>query len=70
MMSLNSLAEVQTKPKNETAKQVTQFFNYSVTHPDAVTEYRRIGIVLHIYSDASQISEPEAQSRSGEYFFL
>ena len=27
-------------------------------------------MILHIYSDASYISEPEARSRSGEYFFL
>ena len=27
-------------------------------------------MILHIYSDASYISEPEARSRSGRYFFL
>ena len=27
-------------------------------------------MVLHIYSDSSYISEPEAQSRAGGYFFL
>ena len=70
MMALNSLAAVQTKPKIETAKQVTRFLNYSATHPDSVTEYRRSGIILRIYLDTSHISEPESQSISGEYFYL
>ena len=37
LMALNSLAEVQNKPTVETAKQITQFLNYSTTHTDAVT---------------------------------
>ena len=53
LMSLDSLAEVQTKPTIETAKQITQFLNYSTTHSDTVIEYRRIGMILNIYSDAS-----------------
>ena len=69
LVALKSLAAVQTKPKIETAKQVTQFLNYSATYTYAVTEYRKSGMILHIYSDVSYISEPEAQSRAGEYFF-
>ena len=67
-MALNSLAAVQTKPTIETAKQITQFLNYSVSHPDAVTECSRSVIILNIYLDASYISELEAQSISGGYF--
>ena len=37
MMSLHSLSVVHTKASIETAKQVTQFLNYSATHPDTVT---------------------------------
>ena len=69
-MVLNSLAAVQTKPTIETARQVTQFLNYSMTHPDAVTEYRRSGMIIRIYLDASYISEPEARSRAGRFCFL
>ena len=36
LMSLNSLAAVQTKPKTETTKQITPFLNYSATHQDAI----------------------------------
>ena len=70
LMALKSLAAVQTKPIIKTAKQITQFLNYSATRPGAVTEWRRSGTILHIYLDASYISEPEAQSRAGGYIFL
>ena len=69
-MALNSLATVKTKTTIETAKQITQFLNYSATHPDAITEYRKIGMIIYIYSDESYISETEAKSRSVGYFFL
>ena len=48
LMTLNSLEVVQTKPKIENSKQITQFLNYSATHPDAVTEYRKSGMIIHI----------------------
>ena len=47
LMALKSLAEVQTNPTIETSKQITQFINYSATHPEAVTEYRKSGMILH-----------------------
>ena len=53
LISMKYLAEVQTKPTIETEKQITQFFNYSASHPESVIEYRRNGMILHIYSDAS-----------------
>ena len=70
LMALNSLAAVQTNPKIVTAKQITQFLNYSATHPYSITEYRKSLMILHIYSDASYISEPETRIRAGGYFFL
>ena len=48
LMALNSLTAVRTKPTIETAKQITQFLNYSATNPDVVTEHRRSGIILHL----------------------
>ena len=67
LMALNSLAAVHTKPTIKTTKQI---LNYSATHPDTVTEYRISGTILHIYSDESHKSKPEAQIRAGRYFFL
>ena len=68
LMALNSLAVVETNPTIETKKQMIQFLNYTVTHPYAITEYRKSVMILHIYLDASYISEPEARSRPGGYF--
>ena len=68
LMALNSLVAVQTKPTIETAKKITQFINYTATRPDKITEYRKSGIILHIYSGASYISKPEARSRARGYF--
>ena len=48
LMAINSLAAVQTNPTIETAKK-TQFLNYSATHPDAVIERRKSGMIVHIY---------------------
>ena len=41
-----------------------------MSHPDAVIEYRRSRMILHIYSDSSYILEPKTHRRSGGYFFL
>ena len=48
LVALKSLVAVQTKPTIETAKQITQFLNYSATRPDAITEYKKIRMILHI----------------------
>ena len=69
-MALNSLTAVQINSKIENEKQIALFLNYSARHPDEITEYRKNGIIIHIYSDVSYISEPEARSRARGYFFL
>ena len=56
LMALNSLAVIQIKLKIVTAKKITQFLNYSAKNSDKVTEYRRIQMKLHIYSNGSYIS--------------
>ena len=55
-MFLSFLAAMQTNQTIENANQITQFLNYSATHIDAITEYRKSVMILHIYSDASYIS--------------
>ena len=67
LMALKSLAAVQKKSTIETTNQITQVLNYSATYPDAITEYIKSGMIIHIYSDVSYISEPEAQSRAGGF---
>ena len=70
LKALNSLVVVHKKSTIETVKEITNFFNYSASRPDIVTEYRRSRMVFHVYSDASYISEPEAQSRTDGCFSL
>ena len=48
LMALNSLAAVKTKPTIETEKQISHFLNCSATHPDAITEFRKSVMILHI----------------------
>ena len=69
LIPMSSMVEVQANLTTET-ETITKFLNYSASHPYAVTEYRRSGMILHIYSDASYMSETEARSRAGMYFFL
>ena len=37
LMALNSMVYVKKKPTTDTAKQITEFFNYSASHPEVVT---------------------------------
>ena len=68
LMELYSLVALHTKPTIKTAKKHL-FSNYSATHPDAVTEYRRSRMIIHIYSDAFYISETKERSRSGRHYY-
>ena len=70
LITLNFLEEVQTKPAIETAKLNTRVLNYSVSHTDVVTDYKRSDMIQHIYSYASYTSEQEVRIRSGGYFPL
>ena len=56
LMSMNSLEAVQINAKIKPAKQITSVLNYSASHTDIVTEYRRSGMILHISSDTNYIS--------------
>jgi hypothetical protein len=67
---LNELATAQSKGTQETAKAMTPFLNYCATHPDATIRYQACDMILHIHSDASYLSAPEARSRAGGHHFL
>ena len=70
LVALGSLASAQTKGTKATLQALIKLLNYAATHPDAVIRFHRSGMVLHIHSDASYLSETEARSRAGGYFFL
>jgi hypothetical protein len=38
------------------------FLNYCITHPTTTIRYKACGMILHIHSNASYLSTPEARS--------
>ena len=49
---------------------IVQLLNYAATHPDAAIRYYKSDMVLYVHSDASYLSESQARSRVGGYFYL
>jgi hypothetical protein len=70
LVALSTLAAAQTKGTQQTAEACTKLLNYAATHPNAVIRYKASDMILHIHSDASYLSEPQARSRVGGFFFL
>eukprot|EP00957_Ditylum_brightwellii_P020181 1522065-Ditylum_brightwellii.AAC.1 len=62
------LASQQATTTEETAKAVVMILNYCTTYPDAALRYHKNDMVLHVHSDASYLSEPEARNRAGGHF--
>ena len=67
--ALGTLATQQASPTKNT-KKCKQFLNYAANHPDAVVTYHASNMVLAGHSDASYLSENNAQSREGGHFFM
>jgi hypothetical protein len=70
LVALNGLASAQTKVTNATANALVHLLNYCITYPDAKIQYHASNMILHLHSDASYLSLPEARSRAGGYLFL
>ena len=70
LVDLNSIASEQAKSTEATAKAVSQLLNYVATQSEAITRYHASGMILHIHSDASFLSEPGEKGRLGGYHYL
>ena len=70
LVALGTLAAAQTKGTKATLQACRRLLDYATTHPDAVVRFTKSGMVLHIHSDASYLSESQARSRAGGTFFL
>ena len=68
--ALNDLATQQSKGTQKTMQALTHLLNYAATHPDATIRYTKSAMILHIHSDASYLSAPNARSRVGGHHFL
>jgi hypothetical protein len=70
IMPINVLASEQSKAPAVTADKVIKLLNYCNTHPETKIRYHASGMILHIHSDASYLSEKEAKSRAGGFFYM
>ena len=56
LVALNIITAEHSNSIEATTKSVTQMINYVDTHTELITRYHKIGVTLHIHSDASFIS--------------
>jgi hypothetical protein len=70
IMPINVLASEQSNTTTFTADKVIKLLNYCNTHPETKIQYHASDMILHIHSDASYLSENEAKSRAGGFFYM
>jgi hypothetical protein len=70
IMPINVLAYAQSKATAITADKVIKLLNYYTTHPETKIRYHASNMIIYIHSDASYISEKEAKSREGGFFYM
>jgi hypothetical protein len=70
IMPINVLSSEQSEATAVRAEKVIKLLNYCNTHPETKIRYHGSHMILHIRSDASYLSEIEAKSRSGGFFYM
>ena len=70
LSALNSIVEQQAHQTQNKTFVITHFLEYASTNPAAVVQFKAGGMVLHIDSDASYLSEPQELSRTGGHYYL
>jgi hypothetical protein len=70
IMPINVLSSEQSNTTEVTADKVIKLLNYCNTHPETKNWYHASEMILHIHSDASYLSENEAKSRAGVFFYM
>jgi hypothetical protein len=70
IMPINVLASEQSKATSDASDKVIKLLNYCNTHPETKIRYHASEMILYIHSDASYLSEREAKSRSGGFFYM
>ena len=66
---ISVIAPQSANPTEETMKQKQKLLYYTATQEEAILTYSRSDTKLAVHSDASYLSEPNAQSRSGSHYF-
>jgi hypothetical protein len=70
IMTINVLASEQSRSTAVTEDKVIKLLNYCNTHPETKVRYHASDMILNIHSDASYLSEKEAKSRAGGFFYM
>jgi hypothetical protein len=70
IVPINVLASEKSKATTVTAEKVIKLLNHCKIHPETKIRYHASDMILHIHSDASYLSENEAKSRSGGFFYM
>jgi hypothetical protein len=70
IMPINVFASEQPNATEVTADKVIKLLNYCNTHPETKIRYHASDMILHIHTDASYLSENEAKSRAGVFFYM
>jgi hypothetical protein len=70
IIPINVLASEQSNATEVTAEKVIKLLNYCNTHPETKIHYHASDMILHIHSDTSYLSENEAKSRAGGFFYM
>jgi hypothetical protein len=70
IMPINVLASAQSKAASVTADKVIKLLKYCNTPPETKIRYHASNMILHIHSDASYLSEKEAKSKAGGFFYM
>ena len=66
---LNTIVEQHSNLTQNIEAEIPQFLDYAVTNPSAFSQYQYSDMILHIYSDASCLSEPKARSHTGGHYY-
>ena len=70
LVILGTISTAQTSGTIEMDKAVYKLLNYCSKHTDATLQYKASGMILKSHSDVSYLSESQAKSRAGGYFYL
>jgi hypothetical protein len=70
LVTVSALARQQKAPTTNTMDAVNHLLDYCATHPDAVIRFHSSDMILHVESDASYLSEPNAKSRAAGFHYL
>jgi hypothetical protein len=70
LMALSSIAIEQTKGTTNTMEKAKKLLDYLATNPNATIRFHASDMIMKVHSNASYLSEANAQSRACNYFFM